>query len=138
MTKALGIIETRGFVGSIEAADVMLKTADVQLVKVEKVSALLVAVVVEGDVSAVRAAVDVGKMAASSVGDFFAAHVIPRPDEGIQGLIQSEVTKIMGGKFTANNERKNDGEPIKNMPKSDIEHTSEKVEEDSPSEQKIE
>ncbi|MDM5225366.1 BMC domain-containing protein [Cytobacillus sp. NJ13] len=84
MARALGMIETRGLIGSIEAADAMLKAADVTLVKQEKVDAALVTVLVQGDVSAVQAAVDAGKVAAARVGELVSAHVIPHPDEDIK------------------------------------------------------
>lgn len=84
MARALGMIETRGLIGSIEAADAMLKAADVMLVKQEKVDAALVTVLVQGDVSAVQAAVDAGKEAAARVGELVSAHVIPHPDEEIK------------------------------------------------------
>ncbi|UOE53155.1 BMC domain-containing protein [Cytobacillus oceanisediminis] len=84
MARALGMIETRGLIGSIEAADAMLKAADVTLVKQEKVDAALVTVLVQGDVSAVQAAVDAGKEAAARVGELVSAHVIPHPDEDIK------------------------------------------------------
>lgn len=87
MARALGMIETRGLIGSIEAADAMLKAADVTLVKQEKVDGALVTVLVQGDVSAVQAAVDVGKMAAARVGELVSAHVIPHPDESIRDVL---------------------------------------------------
>ncbi|QCJ44279.1 BMC domain-containing protein [Bacillus sp. S3] len=87
MGRALGMIETRGLIGSIEAADAMLKAADVTLVRQEKVDAALVTVLVQGDVSAVQAAVEVGKMAAARVGELVSAHVIPHPDESIKDVL---------------------------------------------------
>jgi ethanolamine utilization protein EutM len=90
MARALGMIETRGLIGSIEAADAMLKAADVTLVKQEKVDAALVTVLVQGDVSAVQAAVDAGKEAAARVGELVSAHVIPHPDEDIKKALLDE------------------------------------------------
>ena len=87
MGRAIGMIETRGFIGSIEAADAMLKSADVTLVKQEKVDAALVTILVQGDVSAVQAAVDAGKQAAARVGELISAHVIPHPDESIRDVL---------------------------------------------------
>ncbi|MEC3884021.1 BMC domain-containing protein [Halobacillus sp. HZG1] len=81
MAKALGMIETRGLIGSIEAADAMVKAANVTLVKQEKIDAALVTVLVEGDVSAVQAAVDAGKEAVNRVGELVGYHVIPHPDD---------------------------------------------------------
>ena len=92
MAKALGMIETRGLVASIVAADAMVKAADVRLIKKEKVDAGLVAVLVEGDVGAVQAAVDAGKYAAAKAGVLVSAHVIPRPDDGV-GVILAEQPK---------------------------------------------
>jgi microcompartment protein CcmL/EutN len=80
MSKALGMIETKGLIGSIEAADAMMKSADVRLVKQEKIDGALVTVMIEGDVGAVQAAVDAGKEAARRVGELVSAHIIPRPD----------------------------------------------------------
>jgi ethanolamine utilization protein EutM len=93
MSRALGMIETRGLIGSIEAADAMLKSADVTLVKQEKVDAALVTVLVQGDVSAVQAAVDAGKMAANKVGELVSAHVIPHPDEHLQSALLKDENK---------------------------------------------
>lgn len=81
------MIETRGLIGSIEAADAMVKSADVRLVKQEKVDGALVTVLVEGDVSAVQAAIEAGKEAAARVGVLISAHVIPHPDEGIGQIL---------------------------------------------------
>ncbi|MGG1658024.1 BMC domain-containing protein [Brevibacillus sp. NRS-1366] len=93
MAKALGMIETRGLIGSVEAADAMLKAADVRLVKQEMADAALVTVYVEGDVGAVQAAVEAGREAAARVGELIASHVIPHPDEGIKSLLQKEESK---------------------------------------------
>ena len=79
MKDALGLIETRGLVGSIEAADTMLKAANVNLTGREKIGGGLVTVIVEGDVGAVKAAVDAGASAAKKVGELISVHVIPRP-----------------------------------------------------------
>ncbi|MGE4273341.1 MAG: BMC domain-containing protein [Desulfitobacterium sp.] len=76
---ALGLVETRGMVPAIEAADVMCKTADVVLVSYENVGSGLVTVMVKGDVAAVRNAVEKGAAAAAAIGDLTAAHVMPRP-----------------------------------------------------------
>lgn len=84
---ALGMIETRGLVGSIEAADAMIKAANVRLVKQEKVDGAIVTMLVEGDVSAVYAAIEVGKNAAARVGELIASHIIPHPDKEIQDIL---------------------------------------------------
>jgi microcompartment protein CcmL/EutN len=91
MGKALGMIETRGLIGSIEAADAMIKSADVQLVNQEKIDGGLVTVLVEGDVGAVQAAVEAGKLAAQRVGQLISAHVIPRPDDEVDTIVKKKV-----------------------------------------------
>ena len=84
---ALGLIETRGLVGAIEAADAMVKAADVMLIGKERADAGLMTIKVKGDVAAVRAAVDAGAAAAQRVGELVSAHVIPRPDNDTEILI---------------------------------------------------
>ncbi|WP_281974682.1 BMC domain-containing protein [Halobacillus litoralis] len=90
MAKALGMIETRGLIGSIEAADAMVKAANVTLVKQEKIDAALVTVLVEGDVSAVQAAIDAGKEAVERVGNLVGYHVIPHPDDETGVILQKD------------------------------------------------
>ncbi len=87
---ALGMIETRGFVAAIEAADAMLKAANVKLLSREKVGGALVTVFVEGDVGAVKAAVDAGAAAAERVGDLVSVHVIARPHNDIGNVLKSK------------------------------------------------
>ncbi|MCX8037441.1 MAG: BMC domain-containing protein [Candidatus Sumerlaeia bacterium] len=84
---ALGMIETRGLVGAIEAADAMVKAANVKLIGKEKVGGGLVTVLVRGDVGAVRAATDAGAAAARRVGELISVHVIPRPDDQIEMIL---------------------------------------------------
>lgn len=84
---ALGLIETRGLIGAIEAADAATKAADVELIGRERADAGLMTIKIKGDVAAVKAAVDAGAVAAQRVGELVAAHVIPRPDEGTEILI---------------------------------------------------
>lgn len=95
--EALGMIECRGLVAMIEAADTMVKAADVQLVGYERIDAGLVTAIVRGDVAAVRAAVDAGAASARRVGEVVATHVIPRPhsevDEGLPVLHTGETTR---------------------------------------------
>jgi microcompartment protein CcmL/EutN len=81
---ALGMIETRGLVGMIEAADAMLKTANVVLVSWQKVDAGLVTAIVRGDVGSVKAATDAGAAAARRVGELVGVHVIPRPADDVE------------------------------------------------------
>ncbi|NOX54156.1 MAG: BMC domain-containing protein [Planctomycetes bacterium] len=85
--EALGMIETRGLVGLIEAADAMLKAANVQMIGWEKVGSGLVTAFVVGDVAAVKAAVDAGASAASKVGEVVSVQVIPRPHEELAGIL---------------------------------------------------
>jgi ethanolamine utilization protein EutM len=85
--QALGMIETRGLVGAIEAADAMCKAARVELLGREYVEAGLVTVMVRGDVGAVRAAVEAGAGAARRVGELHASHVIPRPFDEVDGIL---------------------------------------------------
>lgn len=82
--EALGMIETRGLVGLIEASDAMVKTANVTIVGWQKVDAGLVTVLVRGDVGSVKAATDAGAAAARKVGELVGVHVIPRPAEDLE------------------------------------------------------
>jgi ethanolamine utilization protein EutM len=83
MNEAIGLIETRGLVAQIEAADAMLKAANVSLVKQIQIGGAYVTTIVRGDVGSVRAAVDAGAAAASQVGDLVSAHLIPRPEQSL-------------------------------------------------------
>ena len=87
MNEALGMIETKGLVGSIEAADAMVKAANVTLVGKEHVGGGLVTVLVRGDVGAVKAATDAGAAAAQRVGELVATHVIPRPHTEVETIL---------------------------------------------------
>ncbi|MGE4528783.1 MAG: ethanolamine utilization microcompartment protein EutM [Rhodospirillaceae bacterium] len=88
MTKeALGMVETRGLVANIEAADAMVKAANVVLVGQQKVGAGLVTAMVRGDVGAVKAATDAGAAAAGKVGEVVSIHVIPRPHADVEKII---------------------------------------------------
>ncbi len=88
MTKeALGMIETRGLVASIEAADAMVKAANVALVGQVKIGAGLVTSMVRGDVGAVKAATDAGAAAAQKVGEVVSVHVIPRPHQDVEKIL---------------------------------------------------
>ncbi|MGX8795159.1 BMC domain-containing protein [Fusibacter sp. JL298sf-3] len=90
MGNALGMIETKGLVGAIEAADAMTKAANVVLVGYEKIGSGLVSVMVRGDVGAVKAAVDAGTAAANAVGQVVSTHVIPRPHADTEKLLPSK------------------------------------------------
>jgi ethanolamine utilization protein EutM len=85
--EALGMIETKGLVGSIEAADAMVKAANVILIGKEYIGAGFVTVMVRGDVGAVKAATDAGAAAARRVGELVAVHVIPRPHELVEEIL---------------------------------------------------
>ena len=85
---ALGMIETKGLIGSIEAADAMIKTANVSLVATEYIGAGYVTVLVRGDVGAVKAATDAGAAAARRVGELVSVHVIPRPHDELERLLK--------------------------------------------------
>ena len=87
MKEALGMIETKGLVGSIEAADAMVKAAKVTLIGKEKIGGGFVTVMVRGDVGAVKAAVDAGAAAARAVGELVSVHVIPRPHQEVESIL---------------------------------------------------
>ena len=87
MGEALGMIETKGLVGAIEAADAMTKSANVTLMGYEKIGSGLGTVMVRGDVGAVKAAVDAGTCAAEKVGEIVAQHVIPRPHTDVEKIL---------------------------------------------------
>lgn len=128
MAKALGMIETRGLIGSIEAADAMVKAADVRLLSQEKVDAALVTVFIEGDVGAVKAALEAGKAAAERVGELVSAHFIPRPDDEVHAVLKkpepaepvSSISETVGKKIGrgAGNRRKKNEEDTPTLPAS--------------------
>lgn len=98
MAEALGMIETRGFVGMVEASDAMVKAAKVELVGYEKIGGGYTTAIVRGDVAAVKAATEAGARAAEKVGELVSIHVIPRPHENIDialplGRGQKKATK---------------------------------------------
>lgn len=84
---ALGLVETKGLVGSIEAADAMVKAANVRLVGKEYIGNGYVTVMVRGDVGAVKAATDAGAAAAKRVGELISVHVIPRPHDDVETIL---------------------------------------------------
>ena len=93
MAQALGMIETRGLVAAIEAADAMVKAASVTIVSQTKAGGGLVSTLVRGEVGAVKAATDAGSVAANKVGDVVSVHVIPRPHDEVESLL----TNLGGG-----------------------------------------
>ncbi|MDR1135593.1 MAG: BMC domain-containing protein [Clostridiales Family XIII bacterium] len=90
---ALGMIETKGLIGSIEAADAMVKAANVYLIGKEHVGGGIVTVMVRGDVGAVKAATDAGAAAAQRVGELLGVHVIPRPHTEVEDILPEKKTK---------------------------------------------
>ena len=96
--EALGLIETRGFVGGVEAADAMVKAARVQLVHYEKIGGGYVTTIVRGDVAAVRAATEAGAAAAAKVGEVVSVHVIPRPHPMLEDVLPIRVREAAGKK----------------------------------------
>ena len=89
MMEALGMVETRGLVANIEAADAMVKAANVTLIGTEKIGSGLVSVMVRGDVGAVKAAVEAGGATAARLGEVVATHVIPRPHADVEKILPS-------------------------------------------------
>ncbi len=87
MKKAVGFVETRGLIGAIEAADAMVKAAEVRIVEYRQVGSGLISIVIQGDVAAVQAAVQAGSMAAEKVGEVVSVNVIPRPNEELAKLL---------------------------------------------------
>jgi ethanolamine utilization protein EutM len=85
--QALGMVETKGLVGAIEAADAMVKAANVTLIGKERIGSGLVTVMVRGDVGAVKASVDAGAAAAKRVGELVSVHVIPRPHDDVEKIL---------------------------------------------------
>ena len=85
--EALGMVETRGLVAAVEAADAMVKAAEVVLIGTEKIGSGLVSVMVRGDVGAVKAAVEAGNASAQKLGEIIATHVIPRPHGDVEKIL---------------------------------------------------
>lgn len=108
MDLALGLIETRGLVGAIEAADAMVKAADVKIISKEKVTGALIIIKVMGETAAVKSSVDAGSAAAQRVGELISSHVIPRPDNQIDVLLFDEGLTI---------EKESAAEKVKPVPK---------------------
>ena len=90
--RALGMVETRGLIASIEAADAMVKAAQVQLLGKEKVQAGLVTIFIVGETAAVKSALDAGAAAAQRVGELVSTHIIPRPDDQIDDIISGRAS----------------------------------------------
>ena len=88
--EALGMVETRGLIGAIEAADAMVKAANVKLLGKEQIGSGLVTVMVRGDVGAVKAATEAGAAAAKKVGELVSVHVIPRPHSDVENILPNK------------------------------------------------
>jgi ethanolamine utilization protein EutM len=93
MSEALGMIETRGYVGSVEASDAMVKAANVSLVKTVPIGGGLMTVLARGDVGSVKAAVDAGSKAAAKVGELISSHIIARPHDDLLRAFLGEAPK---------------------------------------------
>lgn len=106
MTQAVGMIETKGLVGSFEAGDAMVKAANVNIIKQENADGGLITIIIQGDVGAVQAAVDAGKEAAQRVGQLVGAHVIPRPDLAVHDMIVAQKKETSGKPLPAGNRAK--------------------------------
>ncbi|QYK49974.1 MAG: BMC domain-containing protein [Anaerolineales bacterium] len=98
---ALGMVETRGLVGAVEAADAMVKAANVVLIGSEYVGGGYVTVMVRGDVGAVKAATDAGAAAAKRIGELVSVHVIPRPHENVEMILPQQTRGALGGRSGA-------------------------------------
>jgi ethanolamine utilization protein EutM len=98
MGDALGLIETRGLIGAIEAADAMVKAANVQLIGKEYIGAGYVTVLARGDVGAIKAATDAGAAAARRVGELISVHVIPRPHAEVERILPKPTVAAPAGK----------------------------------------
>ena len=98
---ALGMVETKGLVGAIEAADAMVKAANVTLIGSEYVGGGYVTVMVRGDVGAVKSATDAGAAAAKRVGELVSVHVIPRPHEEVEMILPAKSKGAIGGRGPA-------------------------------------
>jgi ethanolamine utilization protein EutM len=98
---ALGMVETRGLVGAVEAADAMVKAANVTLIGSEYVGGGFVTVMVRGDVGAVKAATDAGAAAAKRIGELVSVHVIPRPHENVEMILPQSSRGGFGGRTGA-------------------------------------
>lgn len=96
MSEAIGMIETRGYVGSVEASDAMVKAANVSLVKTIPIGGGLITVVAKGDVGSIKAAVDAGAKAAAKVGELISSHIIARPHEELLRVFLGDGAKPTG------------------------------------------
>lgn len=98
MSEALGMIETKGYVGSVEASDAMVKAANVSLVKTIPIGGGFITVLAQGDVGSVKAAVDAGAKAAGRVGELISSHIIARPHEDLLKAFMGQAAAAKSGK----------------------------------------
>jgi ethanolamine utilization protein EutM len=108
LTLALGLIETRGLIGAIEAADAMVKTSNVKLIGKDRTDPAMITIKIIGETAAVRSAVEAGAAAAQKTGQLISKHVIPRPAEGLEKIIfdksfltQEEIDELLGNEPSA-------------------------------------
>ena len=101
MEEAMGMIETRGLVAAVEAADAMVKAANVRLISKEYAGSGLVTMTVKGDVGAVKAAVDAGAAAAKRIGEVVSIHVIPRPHADVDKVVSGKMVRSGSGAISA-------------------------------------
>lgn len=111
---ALGLIETRGLVGAIEAADAALKTSHVQLVGQDRTDAGLITIKITGETAAVRSAVDAGAAAAQRIGELVSQHVIPRPHDELNQFLNGDTNEVVGKNAT-----QSQNEPVPSIEASD-------------------
>lgn len=121
MSDAIGMIETRGLVGAITAADAALKTADVALKGTERVDPALVTVTVTGEVAAVRAAVDAGAAAAEKIGELIASHVIARPHPEVDPLFGSAPSGSFPAEKPQSHDTSSTGKNVPDFSRQDLE-----------------
>lgn len=103
---ALGMVETRGLVGAVEAADAMVKAANVRLIGSEYTGGGYVTVMVRGDVGAVKAATDAGAAAAKRIGELVSVHVIPRPHSDVEAILPQGTKGSLGGRAAGDGDKK--------------------------------
>ncbi len=113
--KALGLIETKGLVGAIEAADAMVKAANVKLIGAENTIAALITVKVVGEVGAVKSAVDAGAAAAERIGELVSCHVIPRPHEDTELIVYDELSIHPSSSYSLSNPGDVEKLPVRQM-----------------------
>ena len=117
MADALGMIETKGFVGLVEASDAMVKAARVELVNYERIGGGYVTTVVRGDVAAVKAAVEAGSRAAEKVGELVAVHIIPRPHINVDTVLplgRNEEAAVATGRSASSGRKRSPEAPSLN------------------------